>query len=604
MIPVNAFSILKMVSKHWVTVCLLGCLVWGAVHVFAFPSRKSPCDRILRQYAKKLAERADYIQQQAVDSFDSLLFIQNFAYEDTTIESMRMHTRLQSALVPMIVDAAEQPGNTCGTQACLLLVESFFYQQDYDNVRKYLRCFQQRNDDKLTAEAAVWLMRVEFAERRWSELSSLLETYAYLKKTDTLTGLSLDYALLEADYKLCHSEDEERLQALCDLEAHAFLSPSLQTRLQFIKGQLLLSVSKEREAIPCFSYVTSHSKGEDAMHAYAYVFRDACRRSLAQRVADSLQHALELQANRLPFEPTMVESCHDSAFIYSIYPYYFQDLASRFFFDEECGETAGNMDAEDTVETGTDLSWYDDNDTSGISPEMLSAVFENWDSVSIHIPKADFSNLTDTIFLPLVDRGYQMPPFTQVISEFGWRRYRYHYGVDTRNKMGDTIRCLFDGKVRIVKRSRTYGNVIVVRHLNGLETFYAHCSRILAVPNQNVCAGEVIALVGSTGRSTGPHLHFETRYKGVPFNPRHIINFDTNCLWSDTLKITRETFNYMKPYGGSGTSSASGAVYYKIKPGDTLSQIARKYHTSVAAIKRLNGMRSDFIRDGKRIRVR
>lgn len=594
-----------MVRKHLFTVCLLSCLVWGAVDAFAFPIEKNPCERVLRQQARKLSARVLYIQQQAADSFDSLLFIQHFAYQDTSLESMQLHARLQAEVIPLVgVSASDRLENPCGAQACLLLAESFFYQQDYDNVRKYLRCFRQNSGDSLTAEAAVWLMRVEFAQRRWDALEELLDAYAYLKRTDTLTGLSLDYALLETDYLLHLPEDEARLRALDDLERHAALNPRLQNRVRFIRGQLLMSLAREREAIPCFSYVTEHSKGDDALHAYAYVFRDACRRSLEQHIADSLRHEEELLANRLPFEPTMIESCHDSAFIYAIYPYYFQDMASRFFFDEDGREHTEELAAEDTAETDADFAWYDDADTTGISPEMLSAVFENWDSVSIHIPKADFSNLTDTIFLPLVDKGYRMPPFTQVTSEFGWRRYRYHYGVDTRNRMGDTIRCIFDGKVRIVKRSRTYGNVIVVRHLNGLETFYAHCSRILAVPNQNVRAGEVIALVGSTGRSTGPHLHFETRYKGVPFNPRYMINFDTNCLWSDTLKITRETFNYLKPYGNSGSSSGAGAVYYKVKPGDTLSQIARKYHTSVAAIKRLNGMRSDFIRDGKRIRVR
>ena len=92
--------------------------------------------------------------------------------------------------------------------------------------------------------------------------------------------------------------------------------------------------------------------------------------------------------------------------------------------------------------------------------------------------------------------------------------------------------------------------------------------------------------------------------RGVPFNPRYMIDFDSNRLRSDTLKITRETFNYLKPYNGSKPASTSGAVFYKVRPGDTLSQIARKNRTTVAAIKRLNGLRSDFIRDGQRLRVR
>jgi murein DD-endopeptidase MepM/ murein hydrolase activator NlpD len=215
--------------------------------------------------------------------------------------------------------------------------------------------------------------------------------------------------------------------------------------------------------------------------------------------------------------------------------------------------------------------------------------------------------MTDTIFLPLIEPNvnYTLPRMGSIISRFGWRRHRYHYGIDTKNAYGDSIFCIFDGVVRIAKRNRTYGNVVIVRHYNGLETFYAHCSKLLVEPNQEVKAGELIALVGSTGRSRGPHLHFETRYQGWAFNPEYMINFEEGRLISDTLMITKETFNYLRS-GSSSVSSPpppSGAVYYKIRSGDTLSTIARRYRTNVNNIKRLNGLKSDFIREGQRIRV-
>ena len=593
MIPVNAFSILRMVRnilirKLWFFLLLM--LTIGPAG--AGGSRNPSCERILKRNSDRLQKLSARMQLSADEDCHSLLPLCVYAFADTSIETLRALTALQSELSGWV-----DMGQPCSGNACLLLAESYFLQRDYENVRKCLRLLAMHGPDSVQREAAELLrLRSAVAERQWDEAASLLEKRSFVKpEISPLTGNALTFALLEADVRLASDAGiAEKLQCLDELERIASLTDVQMQRLHFVRGQLLARAGRMREAMRSYSTVLE-SAPKGPLYAYAYVFRDACRDQLESYMQDSLDAEAERLENMRPFEPTMVESRHDSIFIYALYPYYFQDMASRYFLDES-----------DTAEAAydTDDSWYDDSDTTGISPEMLSAVFENWDSVSIHIPKADFSHLVDTIFLPLVDSGYRMPPFTAVTSEFGWRRYRYHYGVDTKNQTGDTIRCLFDGYVRIAKRSRTYGNLVVVRHLNGLETFYAHCSRLLVAQNNEVKAGDAIALVGSTGRSTGPHLHFETRYKGVPFNPRHMIDFDSNCLRSDTLKITRETFNYLKPYNGSKPASTSGAVFYKVRPGDTLSQIARKNRTTVAAIKRLNGLRSDFIRDGQRLRVR
>ena len=598
MIPVNAFSILKMLRKILYTVCLSMGMLLAAEPVSGGVPWGSPCEKMLKRNAKKLQQVSVQLQRTVPERFDTILPLFNYAFSDTSV-------RVSSLLAEVQTELSVWEGSTssCADRACLMLAESYFYQCDYDNVRKYLHLLRQRHTDSaMAANAELLLLRTAVADARWDEAEQLLERHSY-KVSQTVKGTADErlFALYRADY-LLHilNNPIEKLAVLDTLEAFAALSDTMRCRIAFIRGQLLRGLDRNRDACRSFNEVLGHC-ANGAMYAYAFVYRDACLAQIAANIRDSIDAEAVRMANRIPFEPTMVESCHDSDFIYALYPYYFQDMASRFFLDE-AGDVTGNDSGEDTLDL--ENAWYDDNDTTGVSPEMLSMVFENWDSVSIHIPKADFSHLEDTIYLPLVDSSYRMPPFTEVTSEFGWRRYRYHYGVDTKNRTGDTIRCIFDGYVRIAKRSRTYGNVVVVRHLNGLETFYAHCSKLLVTQNQEVRAGDVVALVGSTGRSTGPHLHFEVRYKGVPFNPRHIIDFDSNRLRSDTLKITRETFNYLKPYGGSASAASSKAVYYKVRPGDTLSQIARRNHTTVAAIKRLNGLRSDFIRDGQRLRVR
>ena len=131
-------------------------------------------------------------------------------------------------------------------------------------------------------------------------------------------------------------------------------------------------------------------------------------------------------------------------------------------------------------------------------------------------------------------------------SEFGPRWHRYHYGTDLQLRIGDSVVSAFDGVVRIVKLSKGYGNVILIRHNNGLETVYGHLSKQLVLPNQEVKAGELIAWGGNTGRSTGPHLHFETRYLGIPINPRELIDFSTFKLKSNIFWLTERSFRAYK----------------------------------------------------------
>jgi murein DD-endopeptidase MepM/ murein hydrolase activator NlpD len=170
--------------------------------------------------------------------------------------------------------------------------------------------------------------------------------------------------------------------------------------------------------------------------------------------------------------------------------------------------------------------------------------------------------------------------------------------MDLSLKKGDTVKAAFDGVVRYAKYNRGgFGNLVIIRHFNGLETYYAHLSKLKVTANQVVKASDVIGLGGSTGRSRSPHLHFEVRYKDIPLDPQRMIDFDANKLISSTLPITKQLF-YPADYDGK-------AVYHKIRSGDTLGLIARKYHTSVKELCAINKIRVGTpLHVGRSIRVK
>ncbi|MCM1293652.1 MAG: M23 family metallopeptidase [Bacteroides sp.] len=142
--------------------------------------------------------------------------------------------------------------------------------------------------------------------------------------------------------------------------------------------------------------------------------------------------------------------------------------------------------------------------------------------------------------------GYVAPVRGRLTSPYGWRASfgRMHKGVDLSLKVGDTVRAAFDGRIRITKyEGGGYGYYVVVRHDNGLETVYGHLSRFLVKPNQYVKAGQPIALGGNTGRSTGPHLHFETRFMGLALNPASIIDFDNYVTHQDVFTFNKSSYD-------------------------------------------------------------
>lgn len=223
-------------------------------------------------------------------------------------------------------------------------------------------------------------------------------------------------------------------------------------------------------------------------------------------------------------------------------------------------------------------------------------LYPNWDNEYVQAYKN--AAVPDKYTFDL--KGFCMPTeHTRITDVFGYRprRRRAHYGLDIKVYVGDTIRAAFSGKVRVVKDQgrRGYGKYVVIRHDNGLETVYGHLSKQLVVVNQRVKAGEPIALGGNTGRSTGSHLHFETRFLGIPINPALMFDFEKQDIVADS-------YTYHKS-GVSGQGGTAKGMFYKVKRGDTLSKIAASQGVSVSTLCKLNRItRTTILRPGQVLR--
>ena len=265
-----------------------------------------------------------------------------------------------------------------------------------------------------------------------------------------------------------------------------------------------------------------------------------------------------------------------------------------------------------------------------------AALYPNWDNEYTRTYNA---SLPAEYRIDL--RQFHMPCDSRMVtSHYGYRRSfrRQHYGTDIKVFVGDTIRAAFSGKVRVVEDQgyrRGYGKYIVIRHANGLETVYGHLSKHLVKPDQIVRAGDIIGLGGNTGRSTGSHLHFETRFLGQFIDPEKLFDFEAQDVKGDF---------YLFCSNGRGTMLASAGNIdggeeemdeetaralmekeaeseafqqkrmqemrakarthmHKVKSGETLSSIARKFGTTIDNLCRLNNIkRTTILRPGQILR--
>jgi murein DD-endopeptidase MepM/ murein hydrolase activator NlpD len=311
------------------------------------------------------------------------------------------------------------------------------------------------------------------------------------------------------------------------------------------------------------------------------------------------------------------------------------------------------------------------NDTTlkALRPNSLrindSSRFETWDLIQNHpifneywdntetfpYEKIRLNNLPERIEIPLLRQGerFTLTWYGRLNSPYGIRKGQQHHGLDLQLHTGDRVFAAFDGIVRYAKYNRSgFGNCIVIRHFNGLETVYAHLSKIEVPVNSLVCSGEPIGRGGNTGRSYGSHLHFEIRFKDFSIDPELLIDVESGQLRMDTLLLSRhmlggprypgdlqdrpepadsilrtaesdlsalvvllETEEDPKPVviAAKPKSVTKGKahkpVYYTIRKGDNLGIIQRRTGIPQSRIRSLNpGLNTRKLRPGKKLRIR
>ena len=206
-----------------------------------------------------------------------------------------------------------------------------------------------------------------------------------------------------------------------------------------------------------------------------------------------------------------------------------------------------------------------------------------WDTRHI-FPYSDSLYKSDTItHLDLSEATcgkFFFPIIGPITSPYGWRDTAFHRGVDIDLNYRDTVRCAFGGMVRFAGNDGGFGNVIIVRHYNGLETVYGHLSKIKVHAGDLVTAGQLIGLGGSTGHSTGTHLHFETRFRGVAIDPAFFIDLKKHQLVSEHVTLVRTREGYGVRYDGE--------EFHTVVKGDNYSKIAQHYGITIKQLKEYN----------------
>lgn len=229
--------------------------------------------------------------------------------------------------------------------------------------------------------------------------------------------------------------------------------------------------------------------------------------------------------------------------------------------------------------------------------------FSSWDSKKVDIYNFQVKDLQDSVTLRLYDDEvgelWRMPlDSIKITSIFGPRWGRGHYGTDLDLETGDPVYAAFDGIVRVKAYDRYgWGYYVLVRHKNGLESLYGHLSKQLVGVGDELKAGELLGKGGSTGRSTGSHLHYELRYRGLPFDPQKVYDFPNRTIRYQNLTISKSLFDQV--------AQARSTAYHRVRRGENLGAIARRYGVSISQLTRLNGISTrTILRIGQNLRVK
>lgn len=239
----------------------------------------------------------------------------------------------------------------------------------------------------------------------------------------------------------------------------------------------------------------------------------------------------------------------------------------------------------------------------GNTPYPADYFYDEWNTLIPNPNRNNLARFDTTLNLLLVDTAQNCgfhPPFEGVVtSHFGWRFGRNHNGIDIDLEVWDPVHSAFPGVVRVARYYKGYGRVVVVRHYNGLETIYAHLHRFKVKPGDVIDAGDVVGLGGSSGNSTGSHLHFEVRFQGVPIKPSQIIDFSKHELRYQEIAL-RKSGTFL---AASSTEIATKQEYL-VQKGDYLYKIAEKFGVSVDDICTLNGINpKKHLRAGQKLIV-
>jgi murein DD-endopeptidase MepM/ murein hydrolase activator NlpD len=235
--------------------------------------------------------------------------------------------------------------------------------------------------------------------------------------------------------------------------------------------------------------------------------------------------------------------------------------------------------------------------TLSLNPNLAELNFYDKNDEQILFPTADTVAAFERITIESnVLSFYSLPKSGVVTSHYGWREGRMHKGTDIDLNRGDQVVAAFDGKVRVAKKSGGFGNVIIIMHPNGLETVYAHLSKFKVKAGQIVLSGQPIGLGGSTGRSSGPHLHFEVRYKGQALNPETILSLTESKTLHPEIIIKN---------GKHGVCAYPGNSFlHTVQKGESWYVIADKYGLSMNELLAMNGTKKRYyLKVGQTIRV-
>lgn len=255
---------------------------------------------------------------------------------------------------------------------------------------------------------------------------------------------------------------------------------------------------------------------------------------------------------------------------------------------------ASEMPTQSAVDNGERVAWH------GSGEHPCDHLYGSWITNNPNAYGRELSAHDSLLLVQLTDReancGYHMPVPGVLTSRFGWRDGRSHNGVDLDLNTGDPVKSMFPGVVRFAGAYGGFGRLVVVRHHNGLETFYAHLHRTKVAVGDVVEAGTVIGLGGNTGHSTGSHLHLEVRFKGVPIDPARMIDLSSGELTCDTLVLKKTRWSF--------AAYAMGTRFHTVKKGEHLYAIAEQYGTSIQDLCDLNGIsKRSMLREGQQLLV-